>query len=151
MPSLSETVARVKAHFKKERALENSTIDVTYSSCKGKGNGKAILDNGKKEAGRSSTDATAEHAEFIDTIRPPKVKSNKKVTFTSAPVIVHTYEHPSDYHYDFEAKKEDYRVLQRKYGGKMRCEGLCRKRRVERMMVRRSSKRNIMVAGNLFM
>lgn len=150
MLSLGATVAHVKAHFGKNKHSANDGTTIHISG-KSKGKGKSNIGDGKDEAPRTSTDATAEHAEFIDAVPPAKTKSNKKVTFTTAPAEVHIYEHPSDYHYDFQLQQMVYMNLKRQYGRNMRCEGLCKKWRAEKLMAGRSEHKGIKVAGNLFM
>lgn len=179
MPFLSITVARLKSHFTKHKTLNDGTT-ITIS-----GKGKIIkatttTTNGKTEVLRTSTDATAEHAEFTSaaaatahllSATKPKSKKAKNVTFTSSPDTIHTYEHPADYHCDFRLKKEEYKELQRQFGGKVRCEGVCKQRRKEKAMRRsvvtiddlgngkkgyekvewRNNQKRMKVAGNLFM
>lgn len=151
MLSLGATVARVKAHFGKNKYSAAGGTTIHLASGKSKGKGKSNLGDAKEEARRTSTDATAEHAEFIDAIPPAETKSNKRVTFTTAPAEVHTYEHPSDYHYDCQLQQMVYTNLKHQYGRNMRCEGLCKKRRAEKLMAGKSEQRGIKVAGNLFM
>lgn len=153
MPSL---VTRMKAHFGKNRLTDGSQGIITISST-GKGSrffGKSpvakepLLNDDVLLNTNTSTEASAEHAEFVsaptalDTSTTDKLdattsartnKTEKIVRFDTENIPVHIIEHPGDYHYDAKEKVQEMEHNRKVSKVKARCEGVCidKKRRAE--------------------
>lgn len=170
MPSL---VTRMKAHFGKNRLTDGSqgTITITSTGKSSRLFGKSpvtkepLLNDDVLLNTNTSTEASAEHAEFVsapstpnvtdtkttETFKPPKPA--KIVRFDIENIPVHIIEHPDDYHYDAREKVPEMEHNRKISKVKGRCEGVCRdqKRRAEICGPQREKLQAAKVAGNLFL
>lgn len=176
MPSL---VTRMKAHIGKNRLTDGSqgTIAIT-STGKSRFFGKSsvtkepLLNDDVLLNTNTSTEASAEHAEFVsapptratmttdrvETINPITAsKQAKIVRFDTENIPVHIIEHPDDYHYDAGEKVQEMEHNRKVSKVKARCEGVCidKKRRAGICGARREKAQAKVqaakFAGNLFL
>lgn len=177
---MSSLVTRMKAHFGKSRLTDCSqdTITITSTGKSSRFFGKSpvtkepLLNDDVLLNTNTSTEASAEHAEFVsaptrlattttdkvETINPITAsKQVKIVSFDTENIPVHIVEHPGDYHYDAREKVQEMEHNRKVSKVKARCEGVCidKKRRAEICGAQRekvqAKVQAAKVAGNLFL
>ena len=170
----------MKAHFGKDRLTDGrqGTITITSTGKSSRVFGKSpvakepLLNDDVLLNTNTSTEASAEHAEFvstpttlatttrgkIETINPiTALKQAKIVRFDIENIPVHFIEHPGDYHYDAREKVQEMEYNRKVSKVKARCEGVCidKKRRAEICGEQRekvqAKVQAAKVAGNLFL
>lgn len=170
----------MKAHFGKNRLTDGSqgTITITSTGKSSRFFGKSpvtkepLLNGDMLLNTNTSTEASAEHAEFVsapttltttttdkvETINPITAsKQAKIVRFDTENIPVHIIEHPDDYHYDAREKLQEMEHNRMISKAKARCEGVCtdKKRRAEICGPQRekvqAKVQAAKVAGNLFL